>query len=325
MRASRPSEKQVRAERAHNFLLYGPIPVSDINKIIRLYNQCFESILAHTLQPDDTHAPVRSLATLTDGTLLCKSSIKLMHMDPMAQDRARTLINKEDVMQGSMQLMTLLPDGNFALVCSHGVSVWEDDKCVHTFEIDVNNVCALAAMPDCNFATGYRNGTISLWKDGECSRALMGHTHWVMALAALPDGKLASGSLDTTVRMWDTTTGACLLMLTRHTDNVSSLAVLPGGKLVSGSWDKTVRVWDVASGACLLTLANHSNGVTCLSVMPDGELATGSFDGCVRIWDHESGKCLATLAHPSGVNAIAVLPDKHLAAGTKDGTVCVWQ
>lgn len=325
MRASRPSEKQVRAERAHNFLLDGPIPVNDINEIIRKYNQYFEGTLAHTLQPDHTNAPIRSLATLDDGTLLCKSSLALMHMDPMAHDRARILIKNEDVMQGSMQLLTLLPDDNFAFACSHGVSVWDDDKCVHTFAIDVKNVCALAAMPDSGLATGYRNGTVSLWKDGECSRTLMGHTHWVMALAPLPDGKLASGSLDRTVRVWDTTTGACLLTLTGHACNVSSLAVLPDGKLVSGSWDQTMRVWDLVSGACLLTLASHSHGVTCLSLLPDGELASGGFDGFVRIWDLVTGNCLATLAHPSGVNTLTLLPDKHLAAGTKDGTVCVWQ
>lgn len=273
------SVKQVRAKRARNFLLHGPISVHDLNEIISAYNDCFEGTLAHTLRPvDDSHSShaISSLGTLNDGTLLCGSFSKTVHMDPMAvsMERCRTLTNNES----SMSAMSLLPDGKFALGFRGGeVCVWEDDVCVRKLTAHDNCwVTALAVLPDGKLASSSRNDTVCVWKDGERLLTMAGHTHWVMALAALPDGKLASGSLDTTVRVWDTTTGACLSTLRGHDSNVHALAMLSDGKLVSGSWDRTVRVWDLASGTSSLTLLGHNDGITCLAVLPDGNLVSGS-------------------------------------------------
>lgn len=111
---SRPSGKQVRAERAHQFLMNGPIPIKDINDIILAFNQCFEGTLAHILQPHDT--PIRYLATLNDGTLLCGSYNKTVRMDAMVMDGARVVTNNES----SVYSMALLPDGKFALGSQDG-------------------------------------------------------------------------------------------------------------------------------------------------------------------------------------------------------------
>jgi len=127
---------------------------------------------------------------------------------------------------------------------------------------------------------------------GTTSSTLQGHMDEVFALAVLPDGRLASGSYDGTVRVWRLSTGACEAVLKGHTSYVVALVVLPDGRLASGSGDKTVRVWRPSTGVCEAVLKGHTGVLMALAVLPDGRLASGeaSFhgtgygSGLIRVW-----------------------------------------
>lgn len=184
------------------------------------------------------------------------------------------------------------------------VRVWEDGRCVKSFDVHADLVYRVAWSPDGRTlytAGGDRKlGVI----DVESGRVelLEGHTGPVLALAVSGD-LVVTGSADRTIRVWKDRKP--VRVLRNHFDAVNALAFSPDGTtLASGSSDRTVRVWQPGIGR-MVRIVKVDGAVLDLAWTAQG-LHSAASDGKVRRIASDDARIERVIdGHADAVNALA--------------------
>jgi WD40 repeat protein len=213
-------------------------------------------------------------------------------------------------------------DANGSAGMSHkGVQVWDPDASESWSLEDVEEVRALAALPDGRVAIGGRQ-CVYVW-EARSNRiwAMSGVQSQVNSVGVLPDGRVVSGADDGTVSVWDPDRDD---VLTTHACNVRAVAALPDGRIAFADHEN-VRVWDPGSTRSRRRVG-HRWPVRSVSVLDDGHvISEGTVGRLLCFWDPEHERLPESHQLHDGIDFVRALPDGRVVLwNRKEQSLILW-